>query len=212
MNVKKSDLLLYAITDRAWLRGRTLYEQVEEALRGGATILQIREKDLPEAEVEKEAKEIQKLCKKYGVPLIINDNVELAKRIDADGVHVGQSDMEAGKVRELLGPDKIIGVTAKTIEQAQFAEANGADYLGVGAVFHTGTKTNAIEITHDDLQKICASVQIPAVAIGGITRENVEELKGRGMAGVAVVSAIFAQPDIEEATRELKETVQKLTI
>lgn len=211
MNLKKTDLLLYAITDRSWLNGRTLYEQVEEALKGGATILQIREKDLPEAEVEKEAKQIQVLCKKYGVPLIINDNVELAKRIDADGVHVGQSDMEAGKVRAMLGPDKIIGVTAKTVEQARFAEENGADYLGVGAVFHTGTKKDAIGITHDDLEQICASVHIPAVAIGGITRENVEQLKGRGMAGIAVVSAIFGQPDIETATTELKKTVLEMT-
>lgn len=211
MKLKKTDLLLYAITDRSWLNGRTLYEQVEEALKGGATILQIREKDLPEMEVEKEARQIQVLCKKYGVPLIINDNVELAKRIDADGVHVGQSDMEAGKVREMLGPDKIIGVTAKTVEQARFAEANGADYLGVGAVFQTGTKKDAIGITHDDLEQICASVHIPAVAIGGITRENAAQLKGRGMAGIAVVSAVFGQPDIEKATAELKEIVLEMT-
>lgn len=210
MQIKKEDLLLYAITDRAWLKGRTLYEQVEEALRGGATILQLREKDFPQADVEKEAIAIQKLCKQYNVPFLINDNVELAKKIDADGVHVGQTDMEAGKVREILGKDKIIGVTAKTIEQAKNAQKEGADYLGVGAVFHTGTKQNAIEITHEDLEKICSSVEIPAVAIGGITRENVAMLKGRGMAGVAVVSAIFAQPDIETATRELKEIVKGL--
>ncbi len=210
MKIQKSDLLLYAITDRSWLGGRTLCEQVEEALKGGATMLQIREKDLPEEEVLKEAREIQALCRKYHVPLIINDNVELAKKIDADGVHVGQGDMEAERVRELLGSDKIIGVTAKTVEQAKAAEESGADYLGVGAVFQTGTKRDAIGITHDDLEKICNSVQIPAVAIGGITRENVERLRGRGMAGVAVVSAIFAQPDIEAATRELKATVKTL--
>lgn len=205
--MKKEDLLLYAITDRTWLGDETLYSQVEQALKGGATMIQIREKELAEEDFYEEAVEIQKLCRTYRVPLIINDNVELAKKIDADGVHVGQSDMEAGAVRSMLGPDKIIGVTAKTIEQAQFAQANGADYLGVGAVFHTGTKSNAKEITHDQLQEICACVEIPAVAIGGITRANVEQLQGRGMAGVAVVSAIFAQSDIEAATRELKDVV-----
>lgn len=205
--MKKEDLLLYAITDRTWLGDETLYSQVEQALKGGATMIQIREKELAEEDFYEEAVEIQKLCRSYRVPLIINDNVELAKKIDADGVHVGQSDMEAGAVRSMLGPDKIIGVTAKTIEQAQFAQANGADYLGVGAVFHTGTKSNAKEITHDQLQEICACVEIPAVAIGGITRANVEQLQGRGMAGVAVVSAIFAQSDIEAATRELKDVV-----
>lgn len=205
--MKKEDLLLYTITDRTWLGDETLYSQVEQALKGGATMIQIREKELAEEDFYEEAVEIQKLCRSYRVPLIINDNVELAKKIDADGVHVGQSDMEAGAVRSMLGPDKIIGVTAKTIEQAQFAQANGADYLGVGAVFHTGTKSNAKEITHDQLQEICACVEIPAVAIGGITRANVEQLQGRGMAGVAVVSAIFAQSDIEAATRELKDVV-----
>lgn len=205
--MKKEDLLLYAITDRTWLGDETLYSQVEQALKGGATMIQIREKELAEEDFYEEAVEIQKLCRTYRVPLIINDNVELVKKIDADGVHVGQSDMEAGAVRSMLGPDKIIGVTAKTIEQAQFAQANGADYLGVGAVFHTGTKSNAKEITHDQLQEICACVEIPAVAIGGITRANVEQLQGRGMAGVAVVSAIFAQSDIEAATRELKDVV-----
>lgn len=208
--MKKEDLLLYAITDRSWLGEETLIEQVEKALEGGITMLQIREKNLPEEEFLKEALEIQKLCKLYNVPLIINDNVELAKKIDADGVHVGQGDMEAGKVRALLGPDKIIGVTAKTIEQAKYAQENGADYLGVGAVFSTGTKKDALMITHEKLQEICSAVEIPAVAIGGITRENVEQLAGRGMAGVAVVSAIFAQKEIEDATKELKEVVTKM--
>lgn len=208
--MKKEDLLLYAITDRSWLGEETLIAQVEKALKGGVTMLQIREKNLPEEEFFKEALEIQKLCKLYNVPLIINDNVELAKKIDADGVHVGQSDMEAGKVRALLGPDKIIGVTAKTIEQAKYAQENGADYLGVGAVFSTGTKKDALMITHEKLQEICSAVEIPAVAIGGITRENVEQLAGRGMAGVAVVSAIFAQKEIEDATKELKEVVTKM--
>lgn len=208
--MKKEDLLLYAITDRSWLGEETLIAQVEKALKGGVTMLQIREKNLPEEEFFKEALEIQKLCKLYNVPLIINDNVELAKKIDADGVHVGQSDMEAGKVRALLGPDKIIGVTAKTIEQAKYAQENGADYLGVGAVFSTGTKKDALMITHEKLQEICSAVEIPAVAIGGITRENVEQLAGRGMAGVAVVSAIFAQKEIEDATKELKEVVTQM--
>ena len=206
----REQMLLYAVTDRHWLNGRTLYEQVEEALKGGATFIQLREKDLTEEEFLEEAKKIQQLCKKYRVPFIINDNVKLAKEIDADGVHVGQSDMEALDVRAQLGEDKIIGVSARTVEQALLAEKHGADYLGVGAVFQTGTKTDAREVEHSVLKEICSKVHIPVVAIGGITEDNVKELSGSGINGVAVISAIFAQKDIETATAKLKSCVEQI--
>ena len=206
----REQMLLYAVTDRHWLIGQTLYEQVEEALKGGATFIQLREKDLTEEEFLEEAKKIQQLCKKYRVPFIINDNVKLAKEIDADGVHVGQSDMEALDVRAQLGEDKIIGVSARTVEQALLAEKHGADYLGVGAVFQTGTKTDAREVEHSVLKEICTKVDIPVVAIGGITQDNVKELSGSGINGVAVISAIFAQKDIETATAKLKSCVEQI--
>ena len=204
MNCDKKDLLLYAVTDRHWLNGETLYSQVEKALKGGVTFIQLREKNLDEGSFLEEAKEIQKLCKEYNVPFVINDNVEIAKEINADGVHVGQSDMEAQNVREILGDDKIIGVSAQTVEQALLAEKHGADYLGVGAVFKTGSKDDAEEVSHDELERICKVVSIPVIAIGGITHDNVKELSGRGIVGIAVISAIFAQKDIENATKELK--------
>ena len=203
-NCTTDELLLYAVTDRHWLGEKTLYEQVEEALKGGATFMQLREKNLDDEHFLAEAIEIQKLCKKYGVPFVINDNVDIAEKIDADGVHVGQSDMEALNVRELLGPDKIIGVSTQTVEQALKAEAHGADYLGVGAVFHTGSKADAEEVSHETLKAICDAVSIPVIAIGGITHDNVKELKGSGICGIAVISAIFGQSDIENATKELK--------
>ena len=206
----REQMLLYAGTDRHWLNGQTLYEQVEEALKGGATFIQLREKNLTEEEFLEEAKKIQQLCKKYRVPFIINDNVKLAKEIDADGVHVGQSDMEALDVRAQLGEDKIIGVSARTVEQALLAEKHGADYLGVGAVFQTGTKTDAREVEHSVLKEICTKVDIPVVAIGGITQDNVKELSGSGINGVAVISAIFAQKDIETATAKLKSCVEQI--
>ena len=206
----REQMLLYAVTDRHWLKGQTLYEQVEEALKGGATFIQLREKDLTEEEFLEEAKKIQQLCKKYRVPFIINDNVKLAKEIDADGVHVGQSDMEALDVRAQLGEDKIIGVSARTVEQALLAEKHGADYLGVGAVFQTGTKTDAREVEHSVLKEICTKVDIPVVDIGGITKDNVKELSGSGINGVAVISAIFAQKDIETATAKLKSCVEQI--
>ena len=206
----REQMLLYAVTDRHWLNGQTLYEQVEEALKGGATFIQLREKDLTEEEFLEEAKKIQQLCKKYRVPFIINDNVKLAKEIDADGVHVGQSDMEALDVRAQLGEDKIIGVSARTVEQALLAEKHGADYLGVGAVFQTGTKTDAREVEHSVLKEICTKVDIPVVAIGGITQDNVKELSGSGINGVAVISAIFAQKDIETATAKLNSCGEQL--
>lgn len=206
----REQMSLYAVTDRHWLNGQTLYEQVEEALKGGATFIQLREKNLTEEEFLEEARKIQQLCKEYRVPFIINDNVKLAKEIDADGVHVGQSDMEALDVRAQLGEDKIIGVSARTVEQALLAEKHGADYLGVGAVFQTGTKTDAREVEHSVLKEICTKVDIPVVAIGGITQDNVKELSGSGINGVAVISAIFAQKDIETATAKLKSCVEQI--
>lgn len=209
MNCDKKDLLLYAVTDRSWLNGRTLYEQVEEAIKGGVTFVQLREKNLDDTAFLQEAKEIKELCARFHVPFVINDNVDIAAEIDADGVHVGQSDMEAGDVRKKLGPDKIIGVSAQTVEQALRAQAHGADYLGVGAVFPTGSKADAVEVSHDTVREICRAVDIPVIAIGGITRENVIELKGTGICGIAVISAIFGQQDIEEAARTLKSRTEE---
>ena len=202
-NLEKS-LLLYAVTDRHWLGGRTLYDVVRESLDGGVTFLQLREKDLDDASFYEEAVKLQEMAKEYGVPFVVNDNVEIAVRMNADGVHVGQSDMEAGDVRALIGPDKILGVSAQTVEQAVLAEKRGADYLGVGAVFPTGSKDDAVEVTHETLKEICDAVSIPVVAIGGITYENIHELAGTGICGIAVISAIYAQDHIREAAAALK--------
>ena len=207
-NCRKEDLLLYAVTDRSWLDGETLYAQVEKALKGGVTFVQLREKALDEQAFLEEAKGIQKLCAQYHVPFVINDNVEIAAQIGADGVHVGQSDMEAGDVREKLGPDRIIGVSAQTVEQAVRAQERGADYLGVGAVFPTGSKADAVEVSHETVRAITEAVDIPVIAIGGITKDNVSELSGTGICGIAVISAIFAQTDIEGAARVLKERTE----
>ena len=184
MKCDKKGLLLYAVTDRSWLNGETLYSQVEKALQGGATFIQLREKNLDQDHFMEEALELKKLCAAYHVPFVINDNVEIAAKMDADGVHVGQSDMEAGDVRAKLGPDKIIGVSAQTVEQAILAEQRGADYLGVGAVFHTGSKADAEDVSHETLTAICNAVKIPVIAIGGITRDNVTELSGSGICGI----------------------------
>lgn len=210
MKCDKKDLLLYAVTDRSWLRNQTLYEQVEEALQGGATFIQLREKKLDYEEFLEEAKQIQKLCKEYKVPFVINDNVEIAKQIGADGVHVGQDDMESGKVRTLLGEDKIIGVSAHNVEEALLAQANGADYLGVGAVFNTTSKDDVSTLNHEVLKEICKAVSIPVIAIGGINEENVWKLAGTGICGVAVISAIFAKNNIKEATKSLRQKVEKM--
>ena len=209
MKCDKKALLLYAVTDRSWLGEQTLYEQVEEALKGGATFVQLREKELDDDTFLAEAIEIQKLCKRYNVPFVINDNVEIARKMNADGVHVGQSDMEAGNVRALLGEDKILGVSAQTVEQAILAEARGADYLGVGAVFRTGSKDDADDVSHETLKAICEAVSIPVVAIGGIGKHNVLELSGSGICGIAVISAIFAAEDIRGATAELKKLTKQ---
>ena len=203
INCSKKELMLYAVTDRHWLGEETLYDQVKKALDGGATFVQLREKKLDREDFLAEALEIQKLCKKYGVPFVINDEVSIAKDIDADGVHVGQSDMEAMDVRKVLGPDKILGVSAQTVEQAIIAEKHGADYLGVGAVFATGSKDDADDVSHETLKAICEAVSIPVIAIGGITKDNVSELAGSGICGVAVISDIFGQNDIKKATEDL---------
>ncbi len=208
MRLEKDRLLLYAVTDRSWTGQQSLYEQIEEALKGGVTMVQLREKQLSEDELVAEAIQIKELCHRYEVPLIINDNVDAALKSGADGVHVGIEDAPVSEIRRRAGDDFIIGATAKTTEQAKAAEAAGADYLGVGAVFPSPTKKNAIRITPQDLREICGSVAIPAVAIGGITGDNVSEIKGGGMAGVAVVSAIFAAQDIQKAAAELKRKVK----
>lgn len=196
---------MYAVTDRYWLNGRELKDDVEKTLKGGATFIQLREKTLPEEDIKKEALEIMPLCRQYGVPFVIDDDVELAKAVGADGVHVGQEDMACTLARKELGPDAIVGVSAQTVEQAVKAEKDGADYLGVGAVFPTGSKADAVEVDHDTVQAICDAVNIPVVAIGGITKDNIHELDGLGLDGISVISAIFAQPDIEAATRDLKQ-------
>ncbi len=210
MSLDKNSLLLYAVTDRHWLNGASLYEQVEQAIEGGASFVQLREKELGQEAFLQEAIEIQKLCRNYHVPFVINDNVEIARSIDADGVHVGQSDMEAGNVRALIGENKILGVSAQTVEQAVLAEKRGADYLGVGAVFHTGSKADASEVSFETLKAICEAVKIPVIAIGGISRDNVLSLGGSGICGIAVISAIFAQKDIRGATSELRRLTEEM--
>ena len=203
MKSLSESLRLYAVTDRTWLNGRTLGEVVRLSLDGGAGMIQLREKNLPYEAFKYQALEIQAICRKYDVPFIINDNVNLACDVNADGVHVGQSDMEAGNVRALIGSGKILGVSARTVQEAVTAEARGADYIGAGAVFHTGSKSDAVDITHETLREICSAVKIPVVAIGGINAGNILQLKGSGIKGVAVISAIYAADDITASAREL---------
>ena len=210
MKLSKDDLLLYAITDRGSLDKKVFFEKIEEALQGGVTILQLREKELDEDSFTDEAIEVKSLCRKYGVPLIINDNVDVALKSGADGVHVGIEDMPIDEIRRKAPDSFIIGATCKTVEQAQSAERLGADYMGVGAVFSSPTKKNALRITREQLKEICSSVSIPAVAIGGITLENVGELNGGGMSGIAVVSAVFSADDIQKAASLLKEKAKSL--
>ena len=210
MKCDKKDLLLYAVTDRHWLNRRSLNEVVKESLDGGVTFVQLREKELDDETFLKEAKELQSLCGEYHVPFVINDNVDIAMKINADGVHVGQSDMEAGDVRSKLGPDKIIGVSAATVEQAVLAEKRGADYLGVGAVFPTGSKDDAVDVSHETLKAICEAVSIPVIAIGGISQKNIHELSGSGICGVAVISAIYAAGDIKKAAQELRTAAEDI--
>lgn len=196
---------LYAITDRTWLaEGETMADAVEQAILGGVTFVQLREKKMAGDELRELAVSVQKVCKKYNVPFVINDNVSLAVEIDADGVHLGQSDMELTEARRLLGADKIIGATAKTVEQAKEAQEKGADYLGSGAIFGTTTKQDAKPMTKELLNEICESVSIPVVAIGGINTGNVAELQGTKIAGVAVVSGIFAEKDKKLAAEKMR--------
>ena len=210
MKCADKDLLLYAVTDRYWLGERTLHDVVKESLDGGVTFVQLREKHLDQTHFLEEAKDLKMLCKAYNVPFVINDNVDIALEMDADGVHVGQSDMEADDVRKILGEDKILGVSAQTVEQAVLAEKMGADYLGVGAVFSTSTKKDASAISKERVKAICEAVHIPVIAIGGITADNILTLKGSGICGIAVVSAIFAAKDIEAATKVLKDRTEKM--
>lgn len=201
--IKKS-MLLYAITDRGWLKeGETLESVVEDVLKSGATFLQLREKIQGHEEIVKTARNLQTLCKKYNVPFVVNDDIMAAKEIDADGVHIGQSDMEYTKAREILGPDKIIGVSAGNLAEAKEAERVGADYIGVGAVFHTDTKKDATSLTMAQLKEISEEVSIPVVAIGGISIDNALELKGTGVDGICVISAIFGSENPSEATKKL---------
>ena len=212
MRFNREMLRLYAVTDRSWLRGRTLLEQVEDALRGGVTMVQLREKELDETSFMQEAIQMVELCHSYGVPLLINDNIDVALHSGADGVHVGQSDTDARIARQLLGPEKIIGVTAKTVEQARLAQEAGADYIGSGAVFGTATKMDARPMSAETLRTICTNVEIPVVAIGGIHRSNLPELTGTGITGAAVVSGIFAAEDIEEECKVLRSIVEKVIL
>ncbi len=210
MKVTPETLRLYAVTDRAWLHGRTLESQVEQAILGGATIVQLREKHLTGQALLAQAQALCALCRRYGVPFLVNDDVALALAVGADGVHVGQEDMAAEQARALLGPGKIIGVSAHSVAQAVAAQRAGADYLGCGAAFVTGTKTDARPIPRETLQAVTAAVRIPVVAIGGITRGNLPPLQGSGLAGAAVVSALFAQEDVRNAARELRRLAERL--
>lgn len=210
MKCDKHTMLVYAVTDRAWVGKMTLYQQVEAALQNGATCVQLREKELDQADFLEEAREMAALCKRYHVPFIINDNVDIAIACHADGVHVGQDDMAASEVRKRVGDQMMIGVSAHTVEEALEAVRNGADYLGLGAVFSTSTKADADAMSFDTLKAICDAVDIPTVAIGGISASNLIQLSGSGVDGVAVVSAIFGAPDPGKATAQLVELSRKM--
>ena len=203
MRLDKKYMQLYAVTDRAWTGNKTLYEQIKEALENGVTCVQLREKNLDEASFIEEAKKISVLCRQYNTPFIVNDNVNVAIASNADGIHIGQEDMGLKDVREIVGENMIIGISVHTVEEAKFAQENGADYIGIGAVFETSTKNDVDVIPYEKVKSICDAVDIPKVAIGGINAENILKLKGSGIDGVAVVSAIFGAKDIGKATKEL---------
>ena len=210
MKCDKKAMLLYAVTDRAWVGKQSLYEQVESALKGGATCVQLREKELDDEAFLNEAIEISALCKQYRVPFFINDNVEIAIKCHADGIHVGQEDMEAAQVRQRVGDDMMIGVSVHSVEEALEAVKNGADCLGVGAIFSTSTKTDVDVLPREVLCDICNAVDIPVVAIGGISKENISQLAGTGVDGVALVSAIFGADDIENECRILRHLSEEM--
>ncbi len=210
MKCDKRHMLLYAVTDRAWTGKQTLYEQVEAALKGGVTCVQLREKELDETAFLQEAKELCALCRRYGVPFLVNDNVEIAIACGADGIHVGQEDLAAGEVHHRVGDDMILGVSVHTVEEACQAVRDGADYLGLGAVFPTSTKTDVEQMPNETLRAICDAVDVPIVAIGGINRGNILRLAGSGVDGVALVSAIFSAEDIEGTCRELRALSEKM--
>ena len=210
MKVDRASMLLYAVTDRTWLKGRSFIDVIEEALKAGVTFLQLREKNLDYSSFLTLAREIKKVVDKYKIPYVINDNVDIALACGADGVHVGQKDMDAKDVRKIIGPDKILGVSAQTVEQAVAAERNGADYIGIGSVFPTSTKPDAETVSFETLREICKSVSIPVVAIGGINKDNAMKLAGSGIDGIAVVSAIFAQDDIAASVRELRQVASRV--
>lgn len=205
-------MLLYAVTDSAWLHGRTLASCVREALAGGATFVQLREKHMSTDELVEEAKTILPICREARVPFLIDDDVEAARLVGADGVHVGQSDTACAEARRILGPDAIVGVSAQTVEQAVAAEQAGADYLGVGALIPTPTKPDAVDVTPEELTRICRAVEIPVVGIGGLHLSTIDILDGTGAAGAAVVSAIFAAEDIERDTRELADKLSRMAL
>ena len=203
MRLDKKYMQLYAVTDRAWTGNKTLYEQIKEALENGVTCVQLREKNLDEASFIEEAKKISVLCRQYNIPFIVNDNVNVAIASNADGIHIGQEDMGLKDVRKIVGENMIIGISAHTVEEAKFAQENGADYIGIGAVFETSTKNDVEVIPYEKVKSICDAVDMPKVGIGGINAENILKLKGSGIDGVAVVSAIFGAKDIGKATKEL---------
>ena len=209
MKCDKKDLLLYAVTDRAWLRGRTLGECVRQAIEGGATFIQLREKNAPREEVIELARELLSLCQRANIPFVIDDDVDVALEVGADGVHVGQDDTACADARRRLGPEAIVGVSAQTVEQALKAQADGADYLGVGALIPTPTKPDAVDVTWEELQAICDAVDIPVVGIGGLNAQTIPELSGSAADGAAVVSAIFAADDCRRATYELREVCER---
>lgn len=203
MKFYRDMLKLYLVTDRQWLNGRKLTDDLEKAILGGVTIIQLREKNLSDEEFIKVANEVKKLCQKYDIPLIINDNLNVALAIDSDGIHIGQDDIPASIVRKKIGPDKILGVSAHNLKEALLARHDGADYIGVGAIFPTETKNDATIVTLDKLQKICDGIDIPVVAIGGINIDNISKLKNINIAGVAVVSEIMKANDIMATSNQL---------
>lgn len=210
MKLNNKSLLLYAVTDRRWSDNDTFYNHIEESLEGGVTFLQLREKNLDTDSFFKEAIKIKELCKKYNVPFIINDNVEIALKSNADGIHVGQDDMDVKEVRKLIGKDKILGVSVQTVEQALLAQSQGANYLGVGSIFTTTSKDDAKSVSINTLKEICNAVNIPVVAIGGIDKDSVKQLSQTGISGIAVISAIYANKNIKSATMKLKELIKEI--